>query len=158
MVLVKHNSKKTIPYVLIISGLLLAPIPSALVGDPQKVRISAFFPFVLITILFGIQYLSKLLPKLYYGLIVSVLTIALAGYSVLYFAEYFGVHTTQYEYKYQSYAPILSEYLATLPENTLVNIKPFYSDPLMFHAFYSKMNLRYYRAHLHFQFLLGDSF
>jgi 4-amino-4-deoxy-L-arabinose transferase-like glycosyltransferase len=139
------NSKITTTHLLILSGLLLSPIPSALVGDAQKVRISAFFPFALVSILLGVQFILSVLPKKMYATTLLCLVIILSSFSLTYFTEYFGVHVIQNEYKYQSYAPTLSEYLTSLPEDTLINIRPFYSDPLMFHAFYSKIDPKVYQ-------------
>lgn len=132
---------------LIIVGLLISPIPSAIVGEPQKVRISALFPFLLITITYGAIVVDKLLKtKLLRSLFLAGLVIVLFGYSFLYNMEYFGVHTTQYEYKYQSYLPTLHRYLDTLPKEAVINIVPFYSDPLMFHAFYTNMDPALYQS------------
>ncbi len=130
----------------IIAGLLLAPIPAALVGEPQKVRISAFFPFVLLTIIYGIRVVSTYLDKsLHKNLFYGAISLFVIGYSFIYFTEYFGVHVVQNEYRYQSYLPELHQYLQTLPEETLVNLKPFYSDPLMFYAFYTDMDPELYQ-------------
>ena len=132
---------------LIIVGLLISPMPSAIVGEPQKVRISALFPFLLITITYGAIVVDKLLKtKLLRSLFLAGLVIVLFGYSFLYNMEYFGVHTTQYEYKYQSYLPTLHRYLDTLPKEAVINIVPFYSDPLMFHAFYTNMDPALYQS------------
>lgn len=132
---------------LIIVGLLISPIPSAIVGEPQKVRISALFPFLLITITYGAVVIEKFLnTKLLRTIFYLGLILVLLGYSFLYNMEYFGVHTTQYEYKYQSYLPTLHRYLDTLPKEAIINIVPFYSDPLMFHAFYTNMNPRVYQS------------
>lgn len=132
---------------LIIVGLIISPIPSAIVGDPQKVRISALFPFLLVTITYGAVVVEKflktnLLRSIFYLGLVAVML----GYTFLYQMEYFGVHTTQHEFKYQSYLPSLHKYLDTLPEDAVINIVPFYSDPLMFHAFYTDLDPSVYQS------------
>ncbi|MCB9812867.1 MAG: phospholipid carrier-dependent glycosyltransferase [Pseudomonadales bacterium] len=141
-----HNLTKNQKWLLFI-GLLISPIPTALVGEPQKVRISALYTFMLIFIVYGAMVVDKLLKnKIFKSLFFYGLIVALLGYTFLFQIEYLGVHTTQYEYKYQSYLPGLNQYLGNLPEDTLINIVPFYSDPLMFYAFYTNMDPALYQS------------
>lgn len=131
---------------LIIGGLLITPIPSALVGEPQKVRISALYIFVLITIVFGVYLVEKALSKkIFKHLFLAFIVVTCLAYTFLYQVEYHGVHAKQNEYKYQSYLPELFEFAQSLSKNTLVNIYPFFSDPLMFYAFYTKMDPAIYQ-------------
>ncbi len=129
----------------VLIGLLLSPIPTILSGDPQKVRLSMWYPFVLIVIIFGIKIVLEFAHKRMRNLLLISLSLILAGYSVLYFTEYFAVHTTKNEYYYQSYLPDLHSYLQTLPESTQIHFKPFYSDPIMFYAFYTKLPPKQYQ-------------
>jgi 4-amino-4-deoxy-L-arabinose transferase-like glycosyltransferase len=146
LLLLKDKKVTTTVKWLLIIGLLTTPIPSALVGDPQKVRISSLFPFVLVLIIYGVRivydYISKYALK---TIFVATLILITLSYSYLYFVEYFGVHVIQNEYKYQSYLPELYEFVSTLSDDTIVNIRPFYSDPLMFYAFYTKMDPSLYQ-------------
>jgi len=137
--LIKKPSLSSTHLFIIVAGLLLAPVPSALVGEPQKVRISALYPFILMSIVFGISIVMQLLQKKLQRLALFGFALASLFFFVLYSGEYFGVHTSQHEYMYQSYVPEISLYASTLPDSTLVNFRPFYSDPLMFYAFYTQM-------------------
>ncbi len=126
---------------IILVGLLISPVPAALVGEPQKVRLSALFPFLLIVIVYGAVVIDTFLQKkVLQHLFLIGMCGMLLGYTFLYQMEYHGVHMTQHEFKYQSYLPRLHKYLGKFPKDTLINIVPFYSDPLMFHAFYTKMD------------------
>lgn len=132
---------------IILLGILISPIPSAFVGEPQKVRISALFPFLLISIIYGVIIVEKFLKqKVLKRLFISSVILTVLGYTFLYQMEYHGVHMIQREVSYQSYVPNLHRYLDTLPKDAIINIIPFYSDPLMFHAFYTKMDPKTYQS------------
>ncbi|MEO8581362.1 MAG: glycosyltransferase family 39 protein [Patescibacteria group bacterium] len=126
---------------LILFGLLLTPIPSILAGDPQKVRISAFYPFVVLTMMLGMSWLyntikvKKIFKQLTVLLILGVLFIQ----SAQFLTNWFGVHTLKHGDMYQSYLPKLFRYLQPQLENpdTHVYVKPFFSDPIMFYAYYT---------------------
>lgn len=138
-----YRKKKMPRYlvVLLLAGLLVSPLPTIMAGDAQKVRISTLLPFIFLTIGVGVAYLDELLQKKYLQLgAFVVLLLGTVGFSFLYFVEYFTVHTVQNEHHYQSYLPEMYAFISTLDESTLVTIKPFYSDPLMFYAFYTKMS------------------
>lgn len=143
----KRTKMTPMQKLLIVIGLLISPIPTAFVGEPQKVRISALYPFLLVTIVYGAIVFDQLLKKkLLKNLFMTFLVLTLFGYTFLYQMEYQGVHTTQHEFKYQSYLPSLHRYLNLLPDDAIINIIPFYSDPLMFHAFYTKMDPSVYQS------------
>jgi hypothetical protein len=128
----------------ILAGLLATPIPAILAGEPQKVRISAFFPFVMIATVIGFEYVWKLVSSFKLQIVpiafATLLLIGLAYQSTQYFTAYFGVHVIQNEDKYQSYLPEVYNFIKLLPKDSLVVIKPFFSDPTMFFAFYTNYN------------------
>ena len=135
--------KEEIIKALILLGLLAAPIPAVLAGDPQRVRISVLFPFILLTIIFGIKIVvqkisNKNIRTAFLLVIIFLITISSYRYSM----EWFGVHVSKYDLRYQSYVPGLMEFLHSSIAESSVNvlIKPFFSDPLMFYAYYTKMN------------------
>lgn len=130
---------------LLLVGVLFAPLPTILVGDPQKVRISMWYPFVLIAVLYGVDLVMQWLQKKYQPAMFALLVVTTSAFSFLYLTEYFSVHVTKNEYYYQSYLPSLHTYLQTLPQTSQIYFKPFYSDPLMFYAFYTKMPAKKYQ-------------
>jgi hypothetical protein len=122
-------------------GLLIAPIPALLVGDPQKVRLTPLLPFVVLTTVLGIENVivmihHRVLAKLAMGSLVVAMTLA-AGAFYIYF---FSVHTVKYDYTYQSYLPELMSWVHERKPEEQVFFKPFFSDPLMFYAYYTKMD------------------
>lgn len=130
---------------ILLVGLLLSPLPTVLAGDPQKVRLSMWFPFVLIAMLLGLQLVLHHLNTRFQVALMVLVLLGNAAFGFLYLTEYFSVHTTKYEYYYQSYLPSLYDFLETLPQSTQLYFKPFYSDPLMFYAFYTNMSPKEYQ-------------
>lgn len=143
------NRKRSVLKLLFLAGLLLSPIPTVIAGDAQRVRISVLFPFILMTILFGVSIVLNALPKRWHKLslllvISAILIISFARY----LTEWFGVHTAKYDLRYQSYVPELMAFVhdAVTNSNARVLIKPFFSDPLMFYAYYTKMAPAQYQS------------
>ncbi|OGJ15994.1 MAG: hypothetical protein A2632_01440 [Candidatus Pacebacteria bacterium RIFCSPHIGHO2_01_FULL_46_16] len=133
----------------VLIGLLLSPIPALLVGQPQRVRLSVLFPFALITIVYGLQYLLKLINHVVWQrILVALIISSLFFYTGLYLTDFWSVHTTKREAAYQSYLPGLFSYLKKYPidaQSVEIVFKPFFSDPLMFYAFYTDMNPKQYQ-------------
>lgn len=126
---------------LLLTGLLFSPLPTILVGDPQKVRMSIMLPFVFIAIVIGVVIVLRLLSKSFYQKAVfAIVTGGMLIASVFFFVTYFAFHVSKNDYYYQSYVPELMQYLHTTNGETTVYIKPFFSDPLMFYAYYTHMN------------------
>ncbi len=125
----------------ILAGLIAAAIPALIAGDPQKVRLSPLLPFVIVCIVAGVELACGMFRKkvalCYIGLVLLVGIIL--GQTTRYLVAYFGVHTSKNDYVYQSYLPDLHSFLKPLDSDNLIVFKPFYSDPLMFYAFYTGM-------------------
>lgn len=134
---------------LLLLGLLLAPLPSVLVGESQKVRISVLYPFVLLTMMIGLTGIIEILKKqrkIFPWLIICIVTAGVSGQAFMYLIDYYAVHSQKKDYAYQSYLPELMTYLNHFePSETLINLKPFYSDPLMFYAYYTHMDPQQYQ-------------
>lgn len=143
----KTKTDSVIKYLLLL-GLLLSPIPAVMAGDPQRVRISVLYPFVLLTIIYGFKIMCKSISNTLIKRIIlaSVIVVLLLSFS-RYLIEWFGVHVSKYDLRYQSYVPGLMTFLqaAVENENAKIMIKPFFSDPLMFYAYYTKMNPAQYQ-------------
>lgn len=137
----------------ILAGLLISMVPGVLAGEPQKVRLSPLLPFVVVATTVGTAqvfqfikgYLRPNWRKLVSPLAMAALIGAVSIQTLSYVTSFVGVHSIQRENEYQSYLPDLYSYLRTLPADSLVVIKPFYSDPLMFYAFYDKIDPRWYQ-------------
>lgn len=137
---------------LLLLGLLISPIPGLLAGEPQKVRLSPFLPFVVLTTTVGlaaiVQTLSswvKYRQQLIAPLVIGGLALVTLWQTTEYVVTFVGVHSIKREAEYQSYLPDLNRFITTLPTDALVVIKPFYSDPLMFYAFYTNVDPAWYQ-------------
>lgn len=130
------------------AGLLLTPIPTILVGDAQKVRISALLPFVLIGLMLGLKVALHIIKKQWLKsvFLTAVLSIVTLN-TVTYLVDFLTIHTVKYDYVYQTYLPDLVDFLKQYGPDTNIVIKPFFSDPLMFYAYYTKMDPTYYQQH-----------
>lgn len=145
--------------VLLLLGLLIAPLPSILVGYPQKVRISPLLPFAVIAITLGLQTTWRLLinylrtdkrlkkwTRQFSTMIALIMAGAVLGYMVHYFTMFFTVHTWKNDHMYQTYVRDLMPFLhAKKQEGYQIFIQPQFSDPLMFYAFYTNMDPREYQ-------------
>lgn len=132
---------------LVLAGTLLSPIPALLAGEAQKVRLSPLFPFLLIILVVGIEWVvMRLLPKWrlwFVGALLLATTAATFGYVL----AFLTVHVYKYDYTYQSYLPDLYEYLKKYDgPDSQIFIKPFYSDPIMFYAYYRKIDPAHYQS------------
>ncbi|MBD3279513.1 MAG: phospholipid carrier-dependent glycosyltransferase [Candidatus Pacebacteria bacterium] len=132
-------------------GLVIAPIPALLAGWPQKVRLSPLYPFMTITIVLGLAYAFKLAKQkaTWLATLLSITVLVLAtGYTTVYITDFWAVHAYKKETAYQGYLPELFGYLQLYKFNdpqVEIVIKSFFSDPLMFYAFYNDMNPALYQ-------------
>ena len=133
----------------VLVGLLVSPLPALLVGQPQRVRLSVLFPFALVTIVYGLQYLLQLIVRpVWQKVVVGIIFSSLIFYTGLYLTDFWSVHTIKREASYESYLPGLFSYLNEYPiddENVEIVFKSFFSDPLMFYAFYTDMDPHQYQ-------------
>jgi len=140
---------------ILIIGLLISPIPAALVGDAQKVRISVLLPFVLIAIAIGfdisLNYARKKVGELKSIIFLVFVVLVIFTEALIYFTSWFGVHTSKNSQIYQSYVPEIVNFITSHPKSK-INIVPFYSDPIMFFAYYSKFDPLVYQR----EAILGD--
>lgn len=123
---------------LLILGLVLAPLPSVLAGEAQKVRLSALLPFVFIVITLGVEgVVSFIKDQKIRQLGTTILVLYVLWNAGSYLVDYYTVHTIKYDYTYQSYLPELFDVLHGYDSKTKIYIKPFFSDPVMFYAYYN---------------------
>lgn len=132
--------------IVLIIGLLLSALPAIVSGAPQKVRLTPWYPFALLSIAASYYWLITAPFKRYIKSIATLLTIILVLiHFASFWSQFFTVHLFKNDFKYQSYIPELTRYIESLSDDSLVVIKPFYSDAVMFHAFYSRQDPRYYQ-------------
>lgn len=130
----------------ILGGLLLSIVPTILVGDPQKVRISPMYPFVLLTSILGLVWLISLWKQKVVATILQLgVLLALLWQAVPFFVYYYTIHSERTGYSYQTYMPELMEFVANNLGNADIYVKPFFSDPIMFYAYYSQYDPEQYQ-------------
>lgn len=99
-------------------GIITAPLPSLLVSDPQKIRLSGLFPFITILIVYGMDDLKKLfdrIAKLKYIYAVFLLFFGIVFGSFM--VNLLTVHIQKYETAFGTYIPKLMRHLSGF-ENT----------------------------------------
>jgi 4-amino-4-deoxy-L-arabinose transferase-like glycosyltransferase len=131
---------------LIITGLLISPLPTVIAGEAQKVRVSALLPFIFITIALGVQGVTSYIQdEKIKKLGVVLLTLFLLWNTWSYLVNYYTLHTIKYDYTYQSYLPELFDVLRGYDDKTKILIKPFFSDPIMFYSYYNHLDPAVYQ-------------
>ncbi len=132
---------------LILAGLLIAPLPAVLSGDPQKVRISALLPFLLVTIVYGWQLFTLLLhTQLLRRMAAALFFILISVSSVSFLINFYTIHTVKHDLAYSSYVlDIFSAVDEVKTDNTKVFIKPIFSDPIMAYAYYKQVDPAHYQ-------------
>lgn len=139
---------------LILLGLLVAPIPSILAGDPQKVRLAVSLPFFVLTMAVGsmvildvIKSLVTLLAsetifekykKIIVGLVTATASFVLVFSTTSFLSDFYFIHTAKHDEEYGSYIRDLLPLLKPYQESHAIVIKPFFSDPIMYYAFYTQ--------------------
>lgn len=133
---------------LVVFGLLFSPVAAVLAGEPQKVRLSPLLPFIVVCIVVGLlaawRLARELLGKRYRWVMPGLLAVFSAmylGMTLQFFVHYFTVHVDKNDHMYQTFVRVLMPYLdeQRLAGSTIY-VRPNFSDPAMFYAFYTQMN------------------
>lgn len=116
---------------LIILGLILSSLPSV-VSEPQRIRLTPLYIFILITILYGFDYLSKHFRNFLSKLLVIFLLI---GFGFFYIFNYINIHANKYQMEW-NFSEDIMNYLKT-KKNYDIYFDDLLSEPLMYYAFYN---------------------
>lgn len=144
--------KKPFPLlpVMISIGMVASILPAILAGSPQRVRLSPLAPWFILLIASGFAYLhgfiadNKHKQALYLGSWVTLIC-----YGIVVTISYLFVHIPRNEYFYGSYIQELSQYAYTHVKNEKnVTIQSFYSEPIMYYAFYNEISPEYYQENV----------
>jgi 4-amino-4-deoxy-L-arabinose transferase-like glycosyltransferase len=129
---------------LLIAGLIISPLPAAIVDLPQKVRLTPLFPFLIILLSHGFYqaeiYLKNIASKKMYYLIFALLPI----FGLSYVINLLTVHINKYEYVYETYLPKLMTYLHEQDKNTQVYIN-FTDESILYYAYVNKIDPSIYQ-------------
>lgn len=133
---------------LIILGLLITPISSVLAGEAQMVRLSALLPLMLLLVGLGLEFIYQFLSQGRWQMVfLGILSLLLAN-TASFLTNFYTIHTVKYDQVYESYLPELFDYLATLPADAQIYLKPFFSDPIMAYAYYQQVDPAWYQQHV----------
>lgn len=139
------NRTLTLFETVLIIGICITPLPTLLVSGPQKVRISAFFPFILFVILYGITQIEILLRKYWQKYLFYSAFILLSLLSLGYFMIHnLAVHVNKYETSYGTYIPKLMKYLGKQDKNTHVYIRSI-PEGIVYYAYENALNPNLYQ-------------
>lgn len=135
----------TVFEIVLIVGMCISPLPTLLVSGPQKVRISAFFPFIIFVILYGVAQIEILLQKTWQKYILYGTLIMLSLLSVGYFMiHYLTIHVNKYETSYGTYIPKLMKYLGQQNKNTHIYIRSI-PEGIIYYAYENAINPNLYQ-------------
>ena len=146
---------------LILFGLLVAVVPNIIASDPQKIRLSAAWPFFVLIIISGLNYAwslwqqrlslwqnpGKWLVAVKY-LPVLVLITWFTFQTTQYFLDFYFIHTQKNDNLYTSYVRDLMPFLGQYDNTHRLVITPMMSDPVMFYAFYNQIKPKYYQQNV----------
>lgn len=124
----------------VIIGLIITPLPSLLVGDPQKIRLSALLPFLMVLIIYGIYHLENYVKKIisnkvYYFAIVTSLFV----FCLFFMINFLTIHINKYEVSYGTYIPKLMNYLGQFDKKTSISIRPI-TESIILYAYVNKVD------------------
>jgi hypothetical protein len=141
--------KLDISKLLLVVGVFTALLPALVSGEPQKVRLTPWWPFVIISMAYGWESTAKLFNnKAFFKLLIMVFTIALITFEgVRYSIAFTNYHAKKHDSAYQSYVPQIARFVEKDEEQALYVVKPFFSDPIMFLSFYHKLDPAFYQQH-----------
>ncbi|MBT3249356.1 MAG: phospholipid carrier-dependent glycosyltransferase [Candidatus Pacebacteria bacterium] len=149
--LFKVDAQKTLnnDRLFILLGLLIAPIPSILSGEPQMVRLSPLLPFLVLLITLGVQVGWQFLAtRNWQRIIGGGLTAAVILSSLPFLISFYTIHTVKYDEAYQSYLPKLFETIDSYPDEVSIYVRPFFSDPIMAYAYYRQISPSHYQENV----------
>ncbi|MFH0773504.1 MAG: glycosyltransferase family 39 protein [bacterium] len=125
---------------LLILGLLISPLPTLLVSGPQKVRISALFPFISLVIMYGITQVEGMMKKSWHKYIFYTTLIIVSLMSVGFFLiQFLTVQVNKYETAYGTYIPKLMRYLGQQDKNTQIYIRSI-AEGIMYYAYFNAID------------------
>ncbi len=147
--LFSKSKKSKFFLVFLLSGLLLVPVPGILSGV-QKVRISALFIFILPILIMAYEFLRDKLAKKQYYLDLLLLFLSLL-FLLVYFVNFISVHSSKKDFHYDSFVKgifaFTSDYLQKNEVDEVV-IQNFFSDPLMYYAYYQEIEPSVYQQEI----------
>lgn len=133
---------------LILLGLLLSPLACLIVSEPQKIRLSPLFPFLIIVITKGIELSVSLFRKLTAKKIFLYLfQLILLFNTLLFMFDFLVIHIHKEDLEYQGHFIDLFNYLKTVNKDHEIYIRSV-GEPIIFYAFINKTNPHYFQRNV----------
>ncbi len=130
---------------MIISGLLISGLPSALLPSlPQRSQLSSQFPFVLMLIIYGFYIFDLKFKK---EVINQITAVFLVIFGLVYMFNYAHIHVRKYEDN-MGFIEELMLFLGKEGPKTKIYLKPFFAEPLIYYAFYNKVDPQEYQSNV----------
>lgn len=124
----------------IIIGLIVTSLPSILVDEPQKVRLSGLFPFLILFLGYGlsqiIEYFKKMINDKY---IHSFIITSIMIFTSFFMINLITVHIHKYEIAFGTYIPKLMRYLGQQNKKTQIYIRSI-TEGIVFYAYVNKVD------------------
>ncbi len=127
-------------------GLVVSILPAIYISDMHRIRGSALFPFIIIVMIWGGNYVFSHITRQWQKL--AIITIV-SGFFVIqtyvFLMNWFTVHIDQYDFTYGGHVLPLMRYLGKTSPDTLIYFKPFISDPVLSFAYHTNVDPQIYQ-------------
>lgn len=144
----KKNENKNV-YMLLLVSAFFATLPIIITKEPQRIQMSALYPFILLLIMFGYSMTQRVLK---YKLLNYSLFVLLLLFGFIYLFYFTNIHSKKY-YMNENFIADISVYLHTqAKQDTTIYINPFYAEPLIFYAYYNSIDPVKYQT----EYTLGE--
>ncbi len=140
-----YNRTLTKYELFVLLGLLITPLPTLVFGTLQKVRLSGLFPFILITCMYGAQYVSGAIRINWHRKIISfVYGVAILLFLGFFMIDFLAIHIYKYEITLQTPIAKLMKYLGTLDKKTPVYIRSI-NEAIVLYAYYNAVDSQFFQ-------------
>lgn len=137
--------------IFILACLLIAPLPSLLVGEPHKLRLSGLFPFLLILILSGITQMNIYVKKYKGERLLFIYIVSLSMLFTLFFmTDFLIIQTRKYEESFGTYIPKLMSYLHKQDKKNQIYIRSI-TEGLIYYSYFNAVDPHIYQKEILFQ-------
>lgn len=130
----------------LVLGFMIAPLP-AILAEIQKVRLSPVLPFFIILFALGFQQaFSYFRQEKWRQIFYLFFLIALPIYFLIYFINFSSIHVRKNIFAYDAYVPRIFELSQKYEdEDYQIYVEAFFSDPIMYYAFYRQIDPQFYQ-------------
>ncbi|KKU02282.1 MAG: hypothetical protein UX04_C0001G0053 [Microgenomates group bacterium GW2011_GWF2_45_18] len=142
---IMHPPKQKKIVFLIYGGLLISILPMILAGDPQKVRATPSFPFLLLLMGIGIEQASTIFRK-YSTHMYAILIGGIFVYGIHFFISYLTIHLDKYDFAVNTHVTKLFKYLRDTHPQDEIQIVHAFSDPVMYYAYFFQIDPTRYQT------------